>query len=215
MRKIIFTTLKEYLNEQKVSTNPSDYTGSHSAPSKFENDQMCDVSNMLPDIYTDNAYKYYGGQDLDDNSVINQIKRVRNKPNSSIMIYRSVPYLNKDIDMNIKKLNDILTYFHRWKFLPKENKIVKSLLEKYKDLKWHEWDDAILKDINDQKDLLLQQKEKSIKINNGDWVTTSKMYAKLHGESNLNNNYKILTKTVKASQLYTNGDSIFEWGYNV
>ena len=64
-------------------------------------------------------------------------------------------------------------------------------------------------------DDLIKQKQRPIKINNGDWVTTSKLYAKQHGEANLNNNYKIVTKTVKASQLYTDGNSIFEWGYNI
>ena len=62
---------------------------------------------------------------------------------------------------------------------------------------------------------LRKQKENPIKINNGDWVTTSRLYAKQHGESNLNNSYKIITKTVKASELYTDGNSIFEWGYNI
>ena len=33
--------------------------------------------------------------------------------------------------------------------------------------------------------------------------------------SNLNNSFKIVRKTVKASQLYTDGNSIFEWGYVV
>jgi len=51
-------------------------------------------------------------------------------------------------------------------------------------------------------------------LNAGDWVTTSRKYAKQHGESNLNNEYKIISKTVKAKDIFTNGDSIFEWGYN-
>jgi len=50
-------------------------------------------------------------------------------------------------------------------------------------------------------------------INNGDWVTLSKTYAKEHGESALDDNYKIISKQVKANQLFTNGDSINEFGY--
>jgi hypothetical protein len=53
-----------------------------------------------------------------------------------------------------------------------------------------------------------------LKINPGDWVTTNKKYAKQHGESNLTGEYRILSKTVKARDIFTNGDSIFEWGYN-
>lgn len=57
-------------------------------------------------------------------------------------------------------------------------------------------------------------KNESIKdINTGDWVTLSKEYAKNHGESVLDNDYKILSKKVKAKDLWTNADSIHEFGY--
>ena len=51
-------------------------------------------------------------------------------------------------------------------------------------------------------------------INAGDWVTLSKDYAKVHGESVLNGDYKIIKKKVKAKDLWTNADSIQELGYN-
>jgi hypothetical protein len=50
-------------------------------------------------------------------------------------------------------------------------------------------------------------------INTGDWVTLSKDYAKTHGESVLDNNYKIVEQKVKAKDLWTNADSIHEFGY--
>lgn len=50
-------------------------------------------------------------------------------------------------------------------------------------------------------------------INPGDWVTLSKDYAKTHGEAVLDNNYKILSQKVKAKDLWTNADSIHEFGY--
>ena len=50
-------------------------------------------------------------------------------------------------------------------------------------------------------------------INAGDWVTLSKDYAKNHGESVLRGDYKILSKKVKAKDLWTNADSIQEFGY--
>jgi hypothetical protein len=56
--------------------------------------------------------------------------------------------------------------------------------------------------------------EKITSINTGDWVTLSKEYAKTHGESVLGENYKILSKKVKAKELYTNADSIHEFGYH-
>ena len=51
-------------------------------------------------------------------------------------------------------------------------------------------------------------------INAGDWVTLSKDYAKNHGESVLGKDYKILSQKVKAKDLWTNADSIQEFGYN-
>jgi hypothetical protein len=54
----------------------------------------------------------------------------------------------------------------------------------------------------------------SNEINPGDWITTMKSYAVTHGEGALGGDYKILEKTVPAGDLYTNGDSIFEFGYD-
>ena len=54
------------------------------------------------------------------------------------------------------------------------------------------------------------------KINPGDWVTPSRGYAHDHGKSHLGGKgtYKILKKTVRANELYTDGNSIHEWGYH-
>jgi hypothetical protein len=57
-------------------------------------------------------------------------------------------------------------------------------------------------------------KDKNITlINAGDWVSLSKDYAKTHGESALTGNYKIIEQKVKAKDLWTNADSIHEFGY--
>lgn len=54
---------------------------------------------------------------------------------------------------------------------------------------------------------------KGATINPGDWVTTVRDYAAEHGKSQFDK-YRILSKTVKARDIFTNGDSIFEWGYD-
>ena len=60
----------------------------------------------------------------------------------------------------------------------------------------------------------LPEQEVSVpSINEGDWVTINRDYAKAHGEGALSGEYKIVTKKVKAKDLYTNGDSIHEFGY--
>jgi hypothetical protein len=45
-------------------------------------------------------------------------------------------------------------------------------------------------------------------------VTINKEYAKEHGRDNLRNNYKIISKTVSSKFLFTDGNSIHEWGYD-
>jgi hypothetical protein len=52
-------------------------------------------------------------------------------------------------------------------------------------------------------------------IGAGDWVTTSRAYAKDHGEANLGGrgNYKIVKEPVSPRELATDGNSINEWGW--
>jgi hypothetical protein len=51
-------------------------------------------------------------------------------------------------------------------------------------------------------------------INRGDWVTTVRDYATEHGDSALNGDYDIIELNVIARDIYTNGDSWMEWGYD-
>ena len=51
-------------------------------------------------------------------------------------------------------------------------------------------------------------------LNAGDWVTVNKQYAKDHGESALGGDFDVIEKNVKASDIFTNGDSIHEFGYD-
>lgn len=48
----------------------------------------------------------------------------------------------------------------------------------------------------------------------GDWVTMERSYAVEHGRSALNGDYKIISKTVPAYTLWTEGNSLQEWGYH-
>lgn len=50
------------------------------------------------------------------------------------------------------------------------------------------------------------------KINPGDWVTITSQYAKDHAEGE--EGWKIIKMKVKAKDIYTNGDSMDEWGYD-
>ena len=54
-------------------------------------------------------------------------------------------------------------------------------------------------------------------VRKGDWVAINKEYAKAHGDAvfgKLNKDYKIASMRVPAKHVWTNADSIHEWGYH-
>jgi hypothetical protein len=51
-------------------------------------------------------------------------------------------------------------------------------------------------------------------INPGDWVTLSPTYAKEHGRSNVSSGFAVLSKVIPAKDLWFDGDSINEFGYD-
>ena len=51
-------------------------------------------------------------------------------------------------------------------------------------------------------------------INRGDWVTPSRKYAIDHGDRTLNGDYKVVETKVRAGDLYTEGNSLNEWGWS-
>lgn len=51
-------------------------------------------------------------------------------------------------------------------------------------------------------------------IRPGDWVAINKDYAKEHGDSVLQGDYKVASMRVPAKHVWTNGDSVHEWGYH-
>lgn len=59
-------------------------------------------------------------------------------------------------------------------------------------------------------------KDRKIKsINPGDWVSHSREYAMSHGRSMWGSKkYKVLTASARARELFTDGNSIHEWGYH-
>ncbi|NBX75392.1 MAG: hypothetical protein EBQ92_02475 [Proteobacteria bacterium] len=50
-------------------------------------------------------------------------------------------------------------------------------------------------------------------FNDGDWVTTNKKYAEDHGAGALLGDHQVVGLRTKAKNIFTNGDSIFEWGF--
>lgn len=52
------------------------------------------------------------------------------------------------------------------------------------------------------------------KLRNGDWVTPSKDYAKMHGEHRLEGKYRIIEDEVSVNELWWNGNDSREWGFD-
>ena len=54
---------------------------------------------------------------------------------------------------------------------------------------------------------------KETKLRNGDWVTPSRDYAVQHGQA-MHNGYRIITQSAELENLWWDGNSIAEWGYD-
>ncbi len=195
--------LTEELNRQKslMLLHEEDYRGEHQAPNKSDS-PMYDLSGTYPDdIYGYDAARMYGHYgDYRDNDSIYIIQSAKGKPNKQIRVYRAVPYQKTNTE-EINSLEKEQAYILRYG-LKKYNKTYSNYLT---------YDDLESK-IQELKSVADVQPEK-FGINNGDWVSISREYTKDHGDSNLNRQYKVISKVVPAKNLYTDGNSIHEWGY--
>jgi hypothetical protein len=206
-------TIKKLLRENL------DYQGEHQAPDK-DDIPIYDMTKGFPeDIYSNEAVRMYGehSDEYSDQYSLSVINSVRNKPKAKVKIYRAVPNANHDVAKQIKELSDIVNYYYKFGFFPMRNKIVSDLEDKYYNSipDYEQRQAKVLDDIKSEITSLESSKVKGLGINNGDWVTINPDYAKSHGKNNLNNKFKVITKTVPASTLFTYGDSIHEWGYNL
>lgn len=214
--------IKNFLNWVNEEYNPSHdvYAGEHEAPTKDSGAPLYNVSGIYPDdIYSSDALRMYGSGNEDGTDIesINIIQSCKGRPNKGVKIYRAVPDFNKDITKQLKELYYILSYRDRYPFFPPKNNLVKDLENKYPvgdEYSYDEQQKLVLQDLKNKVEELEKDKIKSIKINAGDWVTISKRYAIQHGRDNLRNSYKIISKTVPAKTLYTDGNDVNEWGYS-
>ncbi len=189
-----------------------DYRGSHKAPDKTDA-PLHDMTQVYKDdIYSNEAPRYYGdnGGDINDRRVINAIRYCRNKPNVMVSIYRAIPNFNKELKTKLKYRKELLYYVSTYGFPPMDDV---TAIDEFINLGRNKGN-YIEKLLNDVDSLQTELKESKLEINAGDWVTLNRDYAKLHGESTLRGDYKILTKKVPAKTLFADGNSIFEFGYD-
>jgi hypothetical protein len=189
-----------------------EYKGEHEAPG-IEETPLWDLTiNGYPeDIYSADGARLYGEKSQSDYEVLSLIKRLRNKPNAKVTVYRAIPKSIFPIspDEKLRNIEKEMRYILKYGKLPKN--------PMYKGIGRYEYFDVLH---NEKEELLKMIDDKSSKvkikkptINSGDWVTIYRPYAVFHGKDNLNNQYKILKKTVRAKEVFTDCNSIYEWGY--
>jgi hypothetical protein len=192
----------------KIADMPKrpEYQGQHGAPMRDSGSPLHDLAGagkIYPDdFYGPNGMRYYGtGSHLDAESM-DIISRFRNKPNANVTIYRAVPYEKtphekaQDLEKQLQK------YMARGIYPDGVGDVGK----------WYERTKAQAEKLRAQPEAPPQK----LGINRGDWVTINRGYAVEHGEANLGGKgkYKIIKQTVPARSIYTNGDSLHEFGYD-
>lgn len=182
------------------------YRGQHTAPGPDFGAPLHDLTGggqMYPDdIYSSKAAQYYGDRVPYDQKAVSIAQKYRNKPNAPVTIYRAVP---KETS-NSEKLSEIekqMAAYMKRGTLPKDSFTDNGS-------QWYEWAYGEREKLRNLPD---EQSKQINNINAGDWVTLTREYAKNHGESALKGKYKIISKKVKAEDVWTNADSIHEFGY--
>jgi hypothetical protein len=186
--------------------NPEDYVGEHSAPDAEGGAPMMNVASngIYPnDFYSGNGFSYYRSYGPDDWETYEKVAEVHNRRFARVKVYRAVPHTKTRAE-RIDQIETEEAKMMRTGRLPR-NVNTRLSMDDY----WQGIADERLR----LEELGTEEPRKRLKINPGDWVTISRAYAVEHGRSNLNNEYKIITKTVPANQLYTDGNSLYEWGW--
>jgi hypothetical protein len=185
----------------------TDYRGSHQAPSPDFGAPLYDLTGggqMYPaDVYSSKAAQFYGGNLPYDQKAFSIAQQYKDKPDALVTIYRAVPKEASNSE-KLATLEKQMSAYMKRGTLPKD-------ADNYSN--GSKWYDAAY----DERDKLRKMSDEPSNdintINAGDWVTLTKEYAKDHGESALKGEYKIISKKVKAKEVWTNADSIHEFGY--
>lgn len=208
--------------KESTEIDPEDYRIAHRAPGKEDNSPIYDLKGTYPDDFytlpTATVARYYGASEKDDASVVELIRRVHNRPNAMIKIYRAVSKA-KSIAEKIADLNTQKRYILKTGQIPPAKLLSREQAMAARSAKnssaYYDFLGREQEALENQLNTAGESEHLVIKtFNAGDWVTIWRPYAVEHGKGNLGGEYKILTKTVPAKTLWTNGDSFYEFGYN-
>jgi len=193
-----------YVSKKNIS---EDYKGEHQASGK-EGAPLHDLTHngVYPkDVYSSKGVQYYGDGGEFDRAAFAFVQAYHNNPNRKIKIYRAVPYqqTKEDLLAALQKAQAL------WLKRAKPSPDFESEFQKLGAKKYYEW-------LGTEEEKLKKSDKKVeniSEINPGDWVTIIRNYAVSHGRAHLKNKYRVLSKTVKAKEIWTGGDSILEWGF--
>ena len=198
----------------------NDYRGQHTAPTK-DDAPLYDLTKngVYPDdVYSSNAIRYYG-TGIADSETYSIIRSCKDKPNTTVTIYRAMPNLDGGSGNKIKDLTTLIQYVSDFNFPPPAHKKIKKYDSEFFDEERDKYGyGGEFTDVKKYLDYLYFKRHElqnnstpKSQINAGDWVTLTKKYAKEHSEGE--KNWIIVSKKVKASELFTDGNSWDEWGY--
>lgn len=185
-----------------------DYRGEHQPQGADGGAPLFDltINGIYPnDVYESNGARYYDDGLLDFRNCYYIAMAYHNRPNKPIKIYRAVPKKDTNEDL-INRYAKQKAYILKYGKLPPDADTHRMNASEYYEYIWNK--------IHELEALPPSPTEAKITINPGDWVTISKKYAADHGKSNLQNKYRILSKTVAARDIFTSGESLHEWGYD-
>jgi DNA polymerase III epsilon subunit-like protein len=195
---------KRDAGEVSLSSGAFDYRGLHGAPGRGSGAPLHDLispdySVYPEDVYSSDAIKFYGvGDDTLDAMAFNLIRSFKGKPNAEVTVYRAVPVSPAK---RLERLKKEEKYIMKYGRVPSGTSTNLGPSEYY---------DKI---INEIAELESAPQERAL-VSAGDWVTPFRQYAVSHGEGALRGDYEIVRKRVKAKNVYTDGNSWLEWGYD-
>jgi hypothetical protein len=164
-----------------------------------------DVSKSFSsDIYTlpfAKALQIYGDGLDADAEALQIIRNIQNNPDAKIKIYRAV---EKGLRDTISNLKQDRSYIRQNGSTPPWADVPNGSTEEYS-----EYVDSQIDNLGSVDGASIQPS-----INVKDWVTITKRYAEDHGALAIPAGYTVISKTVNAKDLFTDGNSIHEWGYD-
>jgi len=197
-----FHQLRQLIRESFIDIS---YRGEHTAPDSRDAPLYdLTMNGVYPaDVYTHQRYYTQEPSESVSWAVVNLHK---GKPNARVKIYRAVPtVMTPQEELNLIK--DRKKYILRHGRLPPGVNTSKSQSQYYDELCDRE---------RELESTAAPTPVQQTLINPGDWVSIDRAYAVSHGEDNLGGKgrYRIISKTVLAKHLFTDGNSIVEWGYS-